>query len=259
MTNEVVTEIQRNYIHNLLEKGKRIDDRGFNEYREIKIEKNVIKVAEGSARVKIGNTDIMAGVKISVGEPFPDTPNLGVLTTNAELIPMASPEFESGPPGQDAVELARVVDRGIRGSEAIDLEKLCIVEGEKVWIVFIDIHVLDFDGNLFDASSLGAMAALCSTTVPAEKFEISENIRLPIKQYPITCTFAKIGDTIIVDPNFDEETIAKARLTVTTDNEGNIRAMQKGLSGSFCFDDLKEIIKLSKEHGKIIRKKLLES
>lgn len=256
MSDEIVTEIRRNYVLNLLEKGKRVDERDFNEYRPITIEKNVIDVAEGSARVSIGKTDVLAGIKISKGEPFPDTPTKGVLTTNAELVPMASPTFESGPPGRNAVELARVVDRGIRGSEAVDLEKLCITEGEKVWIVFIDIHILDYDGNLFDAAALGAIAALSSTIVPAKKHEIGEDFKLPIQQYPIACTFAKLGNNIIVDPNLDEESIAHARLTVSTDNDENIRAMQKGLSGSFSFDEIKEIIRSSQEHGKTMRSKL---
>ena len=86
-----------------------------------------------------------------------------------ELIPLASPDFESGPPREKAIELARVVDRGIRESETIDMAKLCITPEEKVWIVFIDVHVLDYDGNLFDACSLAASAALGCTIVPNER------------------------------------------------------------------------------------------
>ncbi len=61
-----------------------------------------------------------------IGTPFADTPDKGVLSTNAELIPMGSPNFEAGPPDEHSIELARVVDRGIRESEMIDLEKMCI-------------------------------------------------------------------------------------------------------------------------------------
>ena len=48
-----------------------------------------------------------------------------------ELVPFASPMFESGPPREDAIELARVVDRGIRHSEIVDKKKLCITPGKE--------------------------------------------------------------------------------------------------------------------------------
>lgn len=129
---EGIAEIKREYINKLLQVGRRVDGREANEYREIQIETNCIESAQGSARVKLGKTEVLAGIKMDVGTPFPDTPDRGVLTTNTELIPMASPDFEAGPPDAGAIELARVVDRGIRESEMIDLQKLCIAEGEEV-------------------------------------------------------------------------------------------------------------------------------
>ena len=130
-----------NYVRKLIEEGMRIDERKFEQFREIKIETNVIKKAEGSARVLLGNTHVLVGVKMSVNVPFPDTPDEGVLIVNAELVPVASPTFDPGPPDEDSIELARVVDRGIRESKCIDLEKLCIEKGKKAWNVNIDIHV----------------------------------------------------------------------------------------------------------------------
>lgn len=243
MTGEIMSEIQRNYIYQLAEKGKRIDGRGIKDYRPIRIEQGVVDTAEGSARVKIGATDVLVGIKMGIGEPFMDTPNRGVLTTNAELIPMASPNFESGPPREDAIELARVVDRGIRESDTIDLDKLCITEGEKVWVIFIDIHVIDYGGNLIDASGMGALAALMSTTVPASKFEMGEDFKLSINHHPIPCTTIKVEKTLLVDPIVDEERIADARLTVSLDENGDIRAMQKGLNGAFTIEEVEETIK----------------
>jgi len=259
MNSTVLSSIKKDYIYKLAKQNKRIDGRAFDEYRKITIETDLIKKAEGSAKVKLGNTQVLAGIKMDVGEPYPDSPNSGVLTTTAELIPLASPDFEAGPPDKDSIELARVVDRGIRESEVIDLEKLCIEEGEKVWIVFVDIHVLDYDGNLFDASSLAALAALATAKVPAERFELGEDYPLPVRDPPISCTFAKFNNAIVVDPNLDEEMVTEARLTVATDREGNIRAMQKGLSGSFKVDEVRKIIKTSIDTGVQIRKILEES
>ncbi len=245
MSEGFISKINRNFIYQLTEKGERIDKRNLDEYRPISVETGMVDTAEGSARVHMGNTDVLVGVKINLGEPYPDTPNKGILTTNAELVPIASPTFETGPPREGSIELARVVDRGIRESEAIDLEKLCVKEGEKVWVVFIDIHVLDYDGNLFDASALGALSALSKCTVPASRFEEGQDFQLPISHYPIACTTVKVENTLLMDPQLEEERVANARLTITIDESGAIRAMQKGLSGSFTIKEVNRIIESS--------------
>jgi len=249
---EVISELMREHIQRLAASGTRTDGRAFDEPRKLIVEKNYIKTAEGSARVRLGNTDVLVGIKIDTGEPYPDTPNSGVLSTSAELIPMASPSFESGPPRPEAIELARVVDRGIRETKAVNMENMCIVPNEKVWVMFIDIHVLDYDGNLFDASSYGAVAALSCAKVPASKIG-KEDYPLPLENWPVSVTSARIGDTIVVDPNLDEERIADARLTVTTDEKGDLRAMQKGLKGSFRLDEIRRIIETSQRVGRSIR------
>jgi exosome complex component RRP42 len=256
MSRAVMSEIRKDHIHRLLEKGRRVDGRAWDEYRPISIETNVIDSAEGSARVKIGNTDVLVGVKMTVGEPFADTPDKGVLSTNAELIPLASPTFESGPPDENSIELARVTDRGIRESQMVDLEKLCIEKGKEVWIMFTDVYVLDYDGNLFDAAFLGAMAALRTTIVPAKANEVGEDYPLPVRHVPISVTAVQIENSILVDPTLDEEKVAAARLTVTTDENGDLRAMQKGLDGALTLEQVYKVIETSQRLGAEMRKML---
>ncbi len=253
MVIEMLSGIKKDYICNLAADGKRIDNRSFDEFRKIRLEKDVAKNAEGSTTVKLGDTTVIVGIKMATGEPYPDTPDSGVLTTSAELRPAASPDFRSGPPSPKAIELARVVDRGIRESKTVDFKKLCVTEKEKVWVLYLDIHVLDYDGNLFDASSIGALSALSNTVVPASRFELGEDYKLSIEHKPVSCTSVKIGNAIMLDPCLDEETVADARLTVSMDENGDIRAMQKGLNGSFTLDEIKSIIKTSKKQGDKIR------
>ena len=255
---ERLSAVKKDYLVKLAKKGKRLDGRGPDEYRPITIEKHLIKNAEGSAKVTIGNTMVMAGVKLDVGEPYPDTPEEGAMTTSAELPPIASPTFETGPPREDAIELARVVDRGIRESKFIKLDQLCITPGEEVWIVFIDLHVLDYDGNLFDACSLAASAALQDAIIPGERLGKGENRPLPLGSPPISCTFAKYADFIVVDPRLEEDEVAEARHTVAIDENGDLRAMQKGLTGSFTVEEIKNNIKRAQIHAKNIRKLLEE-
>ncbi len=254
MSRPIISEIRRNHMEDLLRKGERLDGREPMEFREISVETDVVESADGSARVRMGKTDVIVGIKLIVGTPFPDTPDKGVLSTGAELIPMGHSTFESGPPGENAIELARVVDRGIRESGMIDVQKLCITHGEEVWMCFIDIYSLNYDGNLFDASSLAAVAALKSAIVPAANAGKGEDFPLPVTCTPISVTAAKIANTLILDPTFDEENIASARLTATLDENGILRAMQKGGRGTLSVEEVNAVVVASREKGDEIRK-----
>ncbi|MGA3288840.1 MAG: exosome complex protein Rrp42 [Candidatus Bathyarchaeia archaeon] len=258
----LITRVRLKQIEQFIEKGKRLDDRGLRDTREIKIEQGLIERAEGSARVLLGKTEVLVGVKVETGEPFPDTPNEGVLTVNAELVPVASPNFEPGPPNEDSIELARVVDRGIRESKAIDNEKLCIEPGKKVFVVFVDVYVLNHDGNLIDASALAAMAALLNTKMP--NYEIKDGelkikqgyTSLPVKSHPVTVTTGKINNFLIVDPGLEEEQVMDSRISMAINDEGNICAVQKGGSGYFTPQQILEASKIAQEKAAEIRKKL---
>lgn len=258
----IVTRVKQKQIAQLIANEKRADGRGLKEYREMKIEPGLIERAEGSARVLLGKTEVVVGVKVETGEPFPDTPNDGVLTVNAELTPIASPEFEAGPPDEDSIELARIVDRGIRESKAINTEKLVIEPGKKVFVVFIDLYVLNHDGNLIDAAALAAVSALINTKMA--NYEIKDGEvkikpgyeQLPIRKHPITVTTAKIGDKLVVDPIREEEQVMDARISFAIDDDGNICAIQKGGSGYFDPQQIIEAAKLAKDKAKELRKKL---
>lgn len=222
-------------INKFLDEGKRFDGRNLEEFREISVETGVSKNAEGSARIKLGKTEVLVGVKMNVGEPYPDSPNKGNLMVTAELLPLSSPRFENGPPKFPAIELGRVMDRVIRESKFIDMEKLCIKEGEKVWTVFVDIYSINDDGNLFDAASLGIIAALKTAKLPKYDEETGKVLfgeftdkGIPLsKETPLSLTYYKIGNHWIMDPTREEEDIAKTRITMGS-ADGTMHSMQKG-------------------------------
>lgn len=254
MSDEVSAEIRTSHILDLAADGKRLDGRGPDEYRAISVEPGFVVTADGSALVRIGDTAVLAGIKLEPGKPFADTPNAGVLTTNAELIPLSNPTFEPGPPQPGAIEVSRVVDRAIRAAETIDLTRLCVTPGEKSWVCYTDIHVLDHSGNLIDASLLAAVSALAHATVPAKRFGVADaDYALEVQHLPIECTFVRLGDAIVVDPTFDEERAAQGRVTVATDETGRVVAMQKGLVGAFSPEDVKSVVRRAFVHGDRLR------
>jgi exosome complex component RRP42 len=258
----LVAKVRQRQLAQLIDTGKRLDGRTLTDYREIKIEQGLIEKAEGSAQVFLGKTQVLVGIKVETGEPFPDTPNEGVMTVNAEFVPLASPGFETGPPDESSIELARIVDRGIRESKAVDNEKLCIEAGKKVFVVFVDVYILNHDGNLIDAAALAAVAALLNTKMP--NYEIKEGevktkqgyTPLPIRSHPITITIGKINDKLVIDPGAEEEQVMDARITMAVNDEGNICAVQKGLSGYFTPQQIIDASKLAREKAAELRKKL---
>lgn len=260
MVQSIVPEIIRESVANLIKNGERADGRALDQYREVTIETGVIKKAEGSARVKIGNTQIIVGAKPQIGEPFPDTPNVGVLITNSELVPMAAPNFEAGPPNETSVELSRVTDRCVREGQVLDLEKLVIIPGKKVWMIFLDIHVIDYDGNLMDAAVMGSVAALMNAKIPSTTIEDDEvvidyetMVPIPIAEQPLMCTLAKIGGELVADPSLEEDDVLDARISIGMRADGSICAMQKGGSVPLTREEILKAVKIAQTKTKELR------
>jgi len=261
----IISNLRREQMLRSLSEGKRVDGRDLLAQRPLKIEPGIIEKAEGSASVKLGDTHVIAGVKLGIGSPFPDTPDEGILIVNAEILPTASEFQEPGPPDEDAIELARVVDRGIRESKMIDLSKLVIEPGKHVYTVFVDISVLGMDGNLFDASSYAAVAALMTASFNVYRVEegslvkTEERMAMPISDMAVSMTFAKIGNSIVFDPSWEEEGIMDASLTVAFDSSGRLCAIQKGGSGGLKIDDVFKMVDLGREMYLDIKKKIDEA
>jgi exosome complex component RRP42 len=249
----IVPQLKKNMIVSMIEKGIRIDGRKPDDIRPLKIVTGYLDKAEGSAYVELGKTKVIAGVKVEVGEPFRDMPELGVLTVHAEFVPLASPSFEPGPPDENAIELSRVIDRSFRELGAVELEKLAIIPGKKVWIVWVDLYIIDHDGNLLDASMLAALAALKTTRIPAFKIEEddvvvdkeSSSSSLPLKEESVYVHIAKIGNYLIVDPSLDEEVVSDSRIAFSISRDGRIAGIQKMGQGGMTIEEINKAMELA--------------
>ncbi|MEA3414073.1 MAG: exosome complex protein Rrp42 [Nanoarchaeota archaeon] len=256
------SEPTANRIIEYLEQGKRFDGRKLEDFREIIIEKDVSKKAEGSVRVKLGNTEVLVGVKLGVSEPYADSPTKGNLMVTAETLPLSSVRYESGPPRIEAIEWARVTDRGLRESGFIDFDKLSIIDGEKVWTVFVDIYSINADGNLMDAAMIGAIAALKIARLPKfdketgkAVFELTDK-GLPLtNNVPYTVSVHKLGNSLIVDPTLEEEDLSEARVTIGS-YEGIISSVQKSNSAALTIEEMKKVFELGEKISKDLKVKI---
>jgi exosome complex component RRP42 len=259
-------------VQEAMNKAERLDGRTPFDHRDIEVKFNISINAESSVKVKFGKSEVVAGIKLGTAEPYPDHEKEGTLSTGMDLLPLSSPNFEYGAPTIEAVEIARVVDRGIRESRFIDFEKLCIKEGEKVWSINVDLATLNDDGNLIDASSLASVLALLTARMTAYDEETErvksgeftdEKLPLKIENMPLTVTFFKIGDKIFIDPTREEEDCADGRITFEVSDSGKepmINAIQKGGDAIFTVQEVEsmaeEAIRIFKKLNSVVQEEV---
>lgn len=260
----MVYKVTKKNVLEAVNKAERLDGRKPLDRRDVEVSFNVSKNAESSVSVKFGKSHVVAGVKMSIGEPYPDHEKEGTMSVGMDLLPLSSADFDYGPPNIGAIEIARVIDRGIRESRFIDYEGLCIKEGEKVWMINIDLATINDDGNLIDAGALAAVLAILTARMPVYDEETGtlksgeftdKALPLRLENMPLTTTFFKIGDKIFVDPTREEEDSSDTRLTmevsVPSGKSEMINAMQKGGEATFTID---EVFMMSDESIKMFKK-----
>ncbi len=156
----------------------------------------------------------MAVVSAEIVAPYPDRQLEGILTISTDFGASSSAD---GKQSHDDVMISRTIEKSIRRSNAIDTESLCIVAGEKVWSVRADIHLLDDDGGLIDASCIAVIAGLAHFRRPdlhvegsrVHVFSVYERVPVPlaILHWPMSVSFSFFGkDALtVVDANKEEQ------------------------------------------------------
>ena len=141
-------------------------------------------------------------------------------------------------------------------SSSFDFKQLCIVKGKHCWALYVDVLILESDGNTLDAAVMASLAALSATKLPgvsveedaeAESLELSNDPNdskpMDCSNLPLTITLCQIDSTAyFVDPTKAEETCARAILTVAVNPIGTISFMQKSAGGSIEASILADMI-----------------
>lgn len=256
----ILNLVNTNSVKQNIKKGIRQDGRGFEDYRDLEIKTSVMSSADGSAWVKMGKTEVIAGIKFAVGTPYPDSPDEGSMSLNLELTGISSPDFSTGPPQIDALEYGRVADRAIRSSGCVDFKKLAIIPGEKVFIIFIDCIAINADGNLIDATEIAALAAIKNSRIP--KLDENNNIiakeytdkKIELENIPLSFTFEKIEGKIVLDPTEDEEFASDTRFSLGIVNDVVV-SCQKSKLGVFSQEEIFKMVDISiNKYSEIFKK-----
>nr|DBA28919.1 TPA: hypothetical protein GDO54_009204 [Pyxicephalus adspersus] len=136
------------------------------------------------------------------------------------------------------VKLNRLLERCLRNSKCIDTESLCVQAGEKVWQIRVDLHLLNHEGNIIDAASIAAIAALChfrrpdvsvqGDEVTVYPLEERDPVPLNIHHMPICVSFAffQQGTYLLVDPSEREERVMDGLLVIAMNKHREICTIQ---------------------------------
>ncbi|MDA5557377.1 ribonuclease PH [Shimia sp. MMG029] len=132
--------------------------RPLNEMREVSIETNVTKHAEGSCLIKMGDTHVLCTASLEARvPPFIKGSGLGWVTAEYGMLPRSTSsrmrrEAAAGKQGGRTVEIQRLIGRSLRAG----VDRVALGERQ----ITIDCDVIQADGGTRCASITGGWVAL---------------------------------------------------------------------------------------------------
>jgi len=219
----------------LIVDGKRLDGRGFDELRPIRIEAGVLKNADGSAYLEWGKNKIFAAV-YGPREALPKhtaDPEKAVIKCRYSMAPFSSlEEHGRSGPNRRAIEISKVTKEVF--------ENVIMVENFPGTEINIFIEVVQSDGGTRAAGITAAAVALATSGIP-------------MMDLPYAVSAGKIGDQIIIDLNKIEDNYSDADVPIAiSPRTGEILLLQ--MDGSLTKEEFKEAVAKVKKAGQIISK-----
>ncbi|KAH3772642.1 exosome complex component RRP42-like [Dreissena polymorpha] len=266
-----LSDAEKTFIIHGVQDNLREDGRGCEDYRHLEIETGLVSNTSGSAKIRLANTEILVGVKAELGEPYPEKPDKGRLEFFVDCSANATPEFEGRGGEELATELSSMLARAYQCPSCLDLRKLSVVEGKQCWIIYVDVLVLEYGGNLFDAASIAVKAALFNTSIPTltvshdeghVEIDLSDDPydvqRIEVTAAPCIVTLSKLGHSHVVDASSKEEACCLARLMLGVTEKGTVTAMKKEGSGSLDTSSVEDMLQTGRRVGQALNKSLME-
>lgn len=228
----------------------RPDQRAATEMRSVEIVPHFISSAEGSALIRLGETQVICTASVEDGvPPFQKGSGRGWITSEYAMIPRATQtrtprESTRGRQGGRTMEIQRLIGRSLRA--VIDLEAL----GERT--VWIDCNVIRADGGTRTASVTGSLVAL---GLAIQKLVEQRTLnRLPLKDYLAAISVGMVGGETVLDLSYTEDSCAEVDMNVVMTGAGQLVETQATAEGRvFSVEDLNRLIELARPAiGKLI-------
>ncbi|XP_075444732.1 exosome complex component RRP42 [Ascaphus truei] len=280
MASVQLSEAEKVYILHGIQDDLRTDGRGCEDYRCIEVETDVVSNTTGSARVKIGHTDVLVGVKAEMGVPRLERPEEGYLEFFVDCSANATPEFEGRGGEELGTEIANTLYKIFDNKSSIDLESLCIEAGEHCWVLYVDVLVSKAQHlcNLWRVTIKLLIHFIYALTflmympfrIPkvrvleddegAKDIELSDDpydcMRLNVVNVPCIVTLSRIGHRHVVDATLQEEACSLASLLVSVTSKSVLTCMRKIGKGSLDPESIFEMIETGKRVAKSLHTSL---
>ncbi|OWZ05846.1 Exosome complex uclease [Phytophthora megakarya] len=273
-----VSASEQKYIIHGVAADVRADGRDRLSYRNLSLETSLLAQSNGSARASLeaSGTDVLASVKLEVASPLPEAPNAGIVHVSVSCCPSVSAKLYGRAVEELNVELSQLMTRLLLSCPAAELKTYCIIPGESVWAISIDVMVFESTGNLPDVISMAIYAALNDTVFPAVRLvgvegedktievdtDPAAGTLMMAEQWPICVTLSKIGDYFITDPLQEEELCTTAQISVAVNPDGSVCGVQKSGTGAIEMEEMQQMIDeacaRSKELFKLLQGALCE-
>ncbi|KAF8821558.1 3' exoribonuclease family, domain 1 domain-containing protein [Cardiosporidium cionae] len=238
------------FLVTALHDGIRVDGRSLAECRRLSFRFSHLF---GQVEVSLGNTIVACVIQSEIVEPHHSRPNEGFLMVNVDFKSIRRVADDASV--ADAMEICSLIEKLLKGCRAVDVEALCILGAEKVWLIRVDLHVLNNDGNLMDTCTIAAVAgvlhfrlrevSVTGNIVTAASLEDCDPVPLCIHHVPFSITLAQFegsDDLFVVDPLLAEESAMSGRITVAINQYGELCNVHKPGGKSISFSHLQQCI-----------------
>ncbi|KAL0217342.1 hypothetical protein RCL1_007923 [Eukaryota sp. TZLM3-RCL] len=208
----------------------------------------VLSLSTSSCLCTLGNTVVNSTIDAEIIAPFVDRPQEGVVNFFTHFSPTAAPDTSD----LDSSSINRVVERIYRDTQCVELQSLCVTAGKRVWKLEVHSTILVHGGNIIDALVLNITCLLKNFKLPVvfineegesevQPITLQPPIPLPLFHLPLSVTFAIIQDSLVVDPNVDEESIADCVLSIVLNLHNEIcgvfmNASRNSISREYLFN-----------------------
>ncbi|KAI0698017.1 ribosomal protein S5 domain 2-like protein [Cytidiella melzeri] len=263
---------EKEFVYSSLEQGLRLDGR-----LPLEMRNPILTFGQdlGWVECSMGKTRVLAQVDGKMVKPTPERPLEGIITIHSEISPMASSDYEPGRPSDEEVTMARMLDKVLRRSDAVDKESLCVLAGQRVWHIRLTIHCLADAGNLLDCACLAGIVALKHFRRPEVEVEgdevtihhPSERAPVPLSMHhtPYCFTFACFPDSEtspILDPTNLEQRLSLGLLSVALNAQRELCVLHKAGGVPLSPDEIMQMIDQAvgkaKELDRIVERRLKE-
>ena len=221
----------------------RNDGRRLDEMRKVKIKRGVLKFAEGSCMIEMGNTKVICSASVEDKvPPFLRNTGSGWITAEYGMLPRSCKsridrEASRGKQSGRTQEIQRLIGRSMRAIS--ELKKL----GERT--IWIDCDVIQGDGGTRTASITGSFIALADALKKLKNDKIINSI--PLEDYVAAISVGIVNGEKCLDLNYEEDSGAEVDMNIIMTGSGKMVEVQGTAEKKpFSEKDLNDLIGLAK-------------